>query len=104
MSTGSTFEDYFTVEIVKAYNKPRTRQTEEGTLMINIKGELLNKINIWHQPKLVITTIHTGGAELAGGSIVSLPPLPRCGGQGPEPTRSSESDGRSDVTDRFRLP
>ena len=43
MSTGTTFEDYFTVEIVKAYNKPMSKQTEEGTFMINIKGELLNK-------------------------------------------------------------
>ena len=38
MSTGSTFEDNFTVEIFQVYNKPMTRQTEEGTFMINIKG------------------------------------------------------------------
>ena len=83
MSTGTTFEDYFTVEIVKAYNKPMSKQTEEGTFMINIKGKLLNSKTEWHQPKLIRTTIHTGGAELAGGRIVSLPPLPRAGGQGP---------------------
>ena len=73
------------MEIVKAYNKPMSRQTEEGTFMINIKGELLNSKTEWHQPKLIRTTIHTGGAELAGGRIVSLPPLPRAGGQGPRP-------------------
>ena len=30
------FEDLFEVEIIKAYSKPMTRQTEEGTFMINI--------------------------------------------------------------------
>ena len=36
------FTECFEVEIVKAYKKPITRQTEEGTFMVNIKGELLN--------------------------------------------------------------
>ena len=36
------FADCFFVEIVKAYQKPMTRQTEEGTFMINTVGELLN--------------------------------------------------------------
>ena len=49
------------------------RQTEEGTFMVNIKRELLNSKTEWHQPKIVRTTIHTGGAELAGGRIVSFP-------------------------------
>ena len=73
MSAGTTFEDCFSVEIVKAYNKPMSRQTEEGTFMINIKGELLNSKTEWHQPKIIRTTIHTGGAELAGGRILPLP-------------------------------
>ena len=74
---GAKFEDFFKVEIVKAYSKPMTRQTEEGTFMININGELLNSKTEWHQPKIIRTTIHTGGAELAGGRILSLPsPLP----------------------------
>ena len=42
LQPGSSFEDYFTVEIVKAYIKPLSRQTEEGTFMMNVKGELLN--------------------------------------------------------------
>ena len=67
------FSDYFLVEIVKAYSKPITRQTEEGTFMVNIKGNLLNSKTEWHQPKIVRTTIHTGGAELAGGRIISYP-------------------------------
>ena len=61
------------VEKVKAYSKPITRQTEEGTFMLNIKGKLLNSKTEWHQPKIVSTTIHTGGAELAGGRIISYP-------------------------------
>ena len=55
---GSTFGDYFSVEIVKAYNKPMTRQTEERTFMINVKEELLNSKTEWHQPKLIRTTIY----------------------------------------------
>ena len=39
---GQSFADCFFVEIVKAYKKPMTRQTEEGTFMINTVGELLN--------------------------------------------------------------
>ena len=66
-----------------------SRQTEEGTFMINIKGELLNSKREWHQPKLIRTTIHTGGAELA----VSLPPLPRAGWQGPGP-RANRAAGK----------
>ena len=39
---GSTFNDQFTVEIIKAFNKPLSRQIEESTIMMNVKGELLN--------------------------------------------------------------
>ena len=39
---GQDFAECFFVEIVKAYQKPMTRQTEEGTFMINTVGELLN--------------------------------------------------------------
>ena len=54
------------IEIVKAYNKPMTRQTEEGTLMVDVKGELLNSKTEWHQQKIIWTTIHTGGFPQAG--------------------------------------
>ena len=90
ITLGSTFGDNFSVEIVKAYNKPMTRQTEEGTFMINVKGELLNSKTEWHQPKWIRTTIYTGGAELAGGRIVCLP---LDGGSGSGPRRSARTHG-----------
>ena len=40
--------------------------------MINIKGEILNSKRELIQPKVVRTTIHTDGAELAVGSILSF--------------------------------
>ena len=40
---GKPFEELFEVQIVKAYRKPVTMQTEEGIFMINSKGEQLNK-------------------------------------------------------------
>ena len=36
------FEDYFEVQILKAYKKPFTRLIEEGTFITSHKGELLN--------------------------------------------------------------
>ena len=73
--------------------------------MVNIKGEILNSKTEWHQPKIVGTNIHTGGAELAGGRIVSspvdgsqrtqenTPPPPRRRGQGSasQPVRTPPS-------------
>ena len=41
--------------------------------MLNVVGELLNSKTEWHQPKIVRTTIHNGGAEFAGGRIISFP-------------------------------
>ena len=67
------FNDCLKIEIVKAYNKPITRQTEEGTFMMYIEGELLNSKTEWHQPNIVRTTIYTGGEELAGGRVLSSP-------------------------------
>jgi hypothetical protein len=80
LKEGQDFADCFFVEIVKAYQKPMTRQTEEGTFMINTVGEHLNSKTEWHQPKIVRTTIHTGGAELAGGRVL---PYPQDGNQRP---------------------
>ena len=97
VSDNLKFNECFEVEIVKAYKKPITRQSEEGTFMVKVKGELLNSKTEWHQLKIVRTTIHTGGAELSGGRIISFPvdgsqstqenrplppPPPRRGGQG----------------------
>ena len=76
--------------------------------MVIVKGKLLNSKTEWHQPKIVRTAIHSDGAELAGGRIVSFPvdgsqrtqenrhlppPPPRRGGQGSasQPVRTSPS-------------
>ena len=39
--------------------------------MLNMKGNILNSKTERLQPTIVRTTIHTGGAELAGGRIIS---------------------------------
>ena len=67
------FNECFEVKIIKAYKKLIRRQTEEGTFMVIVKGKLLNSKTEWHQPKIVRTAIHSDGAELAGGRIVSFP-------------------------------
>ena len=53
LKLGETFEDYFDIEIVKAYSKPLTRIIEEGTFIVNYVGEVLNSKNEWHQPKII---------------------------------------------------
>ena len=74
ISRGKPFEEVFEVEVVKAYSKPATRQTKEGIFLINVEGELLNtKKPEWYKPRIIRTTVHTGGAERAGGRIVSFP-------------------------------
>ena len=73
LKLGETFEDYFDIEIVKAYSKPLTRIIEEGTFIVNYVGEVLNSKNEWHQPKIIRTTITQGGAEMAGGEIRRFP-------------------------------
>ena len=83
----------------------RNRQTEEGIFMINVKGELLNSKTEWHQPRIIRTTVHTEGAEMAGGRIVSFPvdgastqaggKDPQIGGgRGTQLTRSTRNIGR----------
>lgn len=67
------FEDYYSFEITKAYQKVITRGVEEGTFIVNHKGEVLNSKNEWRQPKIIRTTIQQGGAEMAGGRIATFP-------------------------------
>ena len=103
---GKRFEEFFEVKLVKAYSKPATMQTEEGIFMINLKGELLNKKNEWHQPKLIRTTIHTEGAEMAGGqwgldSILPSGWSPRTSPTG-QSLRTSPSGWRPRSPDRWR--
>jgi hypothetical protein len=61
-----SFSDYFGIEILKAYNKPFTKCVEEGTLIANHQGELLNSKSEWHQAKVICTTLTVvqGGAEV----------------------------------------
>ena len=63
------FEDYFEVQILKAYKKPFTRLIEEGTVITSHKGELLNSKSEWHQAKVVRTRTEViqGGAEVVQG-------------------------------------
>ena len=48
-----TFNDYFEIKILKAYQKPFTMLVEEGTFISSHKGELLNSKNEWHQAKII---------------------------------------------------
>ena len=68
---GDVFEDYFEIFIEKAYKKPITRIIEEGVFIINYEGEILNSKTEWHQSKIIRTTILQGGAEMAGGRMIS---------------------------------
>ena len=43
----------FGLSIMKAYQKPVTRNNEEGTFIINHNGEILNSKNVWHQQRLL---------------------------------------------------
>ena len=61
-----SFEDYFKVEIIKAYRKPFTRCVEEGTLIASHQGKILNSKSEWHQAKVIRTNtlVVQGGAEV----------------------------------------
>ena len=62
-----SFSDYFSIKVLKAYQKAFTKCVEEGTYMANHKGELLNSKSEWHQAKVIRTTtlVVQGGAEVA---------------------------------------
>ena len=68
-SDEKTFNDYFEIKILKAYQKPFTMLVEEGTFISSHKGELLNSKNEWHQAKIIrtTTTVVQGGAEALRG-------------------------------------
>ena len=59
------FDDYFEVNILKAYKKPFTMFVEEGTYIVNHQGKILNSKSEWHQPKRIrtTTTVVQGGAD-----------------------------------------
>ena len=54
---------------MKAYQKPLTRNIEEGTFIVNYQGEILDSKNKWHQTKIIRTTVIQGGAEMVGGQV-----------------------------------
>ena len=78
-SAEKNFEDYFEIQILKAYKKPFTRLVEEGTYISSHQGELLNSKNEWHQAKIVRTTTRVvqGGAELLRRGGREIQPLGR---------------------------
>ena len=60
------FEDYFEIEILKAYSKAFTMCVEEGTLISSHEGAILNSKSEWHQAKVIRTSVQVrqGGAEV----------------------------------------
>ena len=64
-AANKSFSDYFTIQILKAYKKPFTKCVEEGALIANHEGELLNSKSEWHQAKIIRTTtsVVQGGAD-----------------------------------------
>ena len=56
-----TFSDYFSIDILKAYKKPFTKCVEEGILIANHQGDLMNS-----KAKVIRTTVTVvqGGAEV----------------------------------------
>ena len=70
LKPGEKFEDYFgEVNIVKSYNKNLTKCVEEGTFILNHKGQVLNSKSEWNQPKIIQTTVLQGGSEMVGGRV-----------------------------------
>ena len=65
MSSYLTFSDYFEIVILKSYKKSFTKCVEEGTLIANHYGEVMNSKSEWHQAKVVRTTTRVvqGGAD-----------------------------------------
>ena len=66
--------------------------------MVNVKGELINSEMEWHQPNIIQTTIHTGGAELAGGRVLPFLQAGLQGSQGSNArTRSISQERAADL-------
>ena len=73
LKRGEKGYDYFDIFIIKAYKKPLPRNIEEGTLIINYQGEILNSKKEWHQPKIIRITVFQGWAEMVGGEVQRFP-------------------------------
>ena len=56
-------DDFFEVNILKAYQKVLTRLVDEGTNFNSHNGPILNSKSEWHQPKIIRNVIIQGGAE-----------------------------------------
>ena len=83
-----TFQDYFEIRILKSYKKAFTKCVEEGTLIANHAGEILNSKSEWHQAKVIrtTTTVVQGGADV-------LSQLGLQGGQGQASVRGPQLPG-----------
>ena len=75
---GKPIDDFFEVNILKAYQKVLTRFVDEGTNLTSHNGQILNSKTDWHQPKIIRNIIIQGGAEtvrVPEGRRPSPPPL-----------------------------
>ena len=61
-------DDFFKVNILKAYQKVLTRLVDEGTNLNSHNGPILNSKTEWHQPKIIRNVIIQGGAEAVRGN------------------------------------
>ena len=96
LKPGETFESYFgEVNITKSYNKVLTRCVEEGTFIINHKGQVLNSKSEWNQPKIIRTTILQGGSEMAGGRVSTFQRAGQPTSQEAEVEQSTSHRGRT---------
>ena len=74
---GKPIDEFFEVNILKAYQKVLTRLVDEGTNLSAHNGPILNSKTEWHQPKIIRNIIIQGGAEtvrVPEGRRPSLPP------------------------------
>ena len=62
-------DNFFEVNILKAYQKVLTRLVDEGTNFNSYNGPILNSKLEWHQPKIIRDVIIQGVAETLRGNM-----------------------------------
>ena len=75
---GNPIDEFFEVNILKAYQKVLPRLVDKGTNLSAHNGPILNSKTEWHQPKIIRNIIIQGGAEtvwVPEGRRPSPPPL-----------------------------
>ena len=60
---GNPIDEFFEVNILKAYQKVLQRLVDEGTNLSAHNGQILNSKAEWHQRKIIRNIIIQGGAE-----------------------------------------